>query len=578
MIRQAWRDLRPFTGDSRRSMAAVVAASTVGGIAESFALLLAVRVALALSSGDDAIDRSPVHRRVAQFDGGDRVRSDLCRRLAAVAHRHRGSHGGRHVDRSRQRSRHRHPAIRRGGLVDSSPAARWRPAGDGDDARLQHLWARSDTRRRRSSAHRLADLHAHRAVVDPLITLIVVAAGVGIIVLLRPVNRRNDRAQRAFVETNSQFAEDVTRLTSTSMELRVFGVQEEARQEVHAVNELVRSRNRSARFWMSFSVGLYKDLAVLLLVAAVAALSAANGSEIASIGVVVTLMVRSLSSAQAVNGSYQASREGTANLEALRRRLLTLEDGAEPHGDRAIDTIDLIELRKVGYRYASEAAALTDLSLQLAHGEALGVIGPSGGGKSTLIQVLLRLRPPTDGTVMINGIDYLEFDTAQWARLVALVPQEPTLLEATVADNIRYYRSISPGDVEQAARDAHVYDDIMRLPNGFDTQLGPRGGGLSGGQKQRVAIARALAGRPQLLVMDEPTSALDVESELKLNATIAGLKGNTTLVIVAHRMKTVESCDRLLVLEHGRVAQLDTRERLVQQSGFYRRIHELTEA
>ena len=122
------------------------------------------------------------------------------------------------------------------------------------------------------------------------------------------------------------------------------------------------------------------------------------------------------------------------------------------------------------------------------------------------------------------------------------------------------------------------YDDIMRLPNGFDTELGPRGGGLSGGQKQRVAIARALAGRPQLLVMDEPTSALDVESELKLNATIAGLKGNTTLVIVAHRMKTVESCDRLLVLEHGRVAQLDTRERLVQQSGFYRRIHELTEA
>jgi ATP-binding cassette subfamily B protein len=559
-------------------MASVVAASTVGGIAESLALLLAVRVALALTSGDDASTDLPF---VGASLGSTAaiVLAACCAVVALLSHiviAHLTANVTSTVlanvrDTATQRyvqAGWSTQALQRDGALQetvttlASQTANLAQSFVGGAAQLISLL--------------MFILTAFA--VDPLITLVVVAAGVGIVVFLRPVNRRNDRAQRAFIVTNSQYAEDVTRLTSTSMELRVFGVQEKAREEVNAVNEQARARYQRARFWMSFAVGLYKDLAVLLLVGAVAALSLASTSEITAIGVVVTLMVRSLSSAQAVNGAYQSSREGTANLDALRRRLLVLEEGAEQHGDQAIDAVRQIELRDVGYRYSDEVAALTDISLRLEHGEALGVIGPSGGGKSTLIQVLLRLRPPTDGIVLVNGVDYHEFDGGQWSRLVALVPQEPTLLEASVADNIRYYRTISPVDVEQAARDAHVYDDIMRLPKGFDTELGPRGGGLSGGQKQRVAIARALAGRPQLLVMDEPTSALDVESESKLNATITELKGRTTLVIVAHRMKTVESCDRLLVLEHGRVAQLDTRERLLQQSGFYRRIHELTQA
>jgi ATP-binding cassette subfamily B protein len=559
-------------------MASVVAASTVGGIAESLALLLAVRVALALTSGDDASTDLPFVG--ASLGSTAAIVLAACCAVVALLSHIVIAHLTANVTSTVLAN------------VRDTATQRYVQAGWSTQA-LQRDGALQET------VTTLASQTAYLAqsfvggaaqlisllmfiltafAVDPLITLVVVAAGVGIVVFLRPVNRRNDRAQRAFIVTNSQYAEDVTRLTSTSMELRVFGVQEKAREEVNAVNEQARARSQRARFWMSFAVGLYKDLAVLLLVGAVAALSLASTSEITAIGVVVTLMVRSLSSAQAVNGAYQASREGTANLDALRRRLLVLEEGAEQHGDQAIDAVRQIELRDVGYRYSDEVAALTDISLRLEHGEALGVIGPSGGGKSTLIQVLLRLRPPTDGIVLVNGVDYRDFDGGQWSRLVALVPQEPTLLEASVADNIRYYRTISPVDVEQAARDAHVYDDIMRLPKGFDTELGPRGGGLSGGQKQRVAIARALAGRPQLLVMDEPTSALDVESESKLNATITELKGRTTLVIVAHRMKTVESCDRLLVLEHGRVAQLDTRERLLQQSGFYRRIHELTQA
>ncbi|MEJ7801460.1 MAG: hypothetical protein WKF60_13130, partial [Ilumatobacter sp.] len=324
-------------------MASVVAASTVGGIAESAALLLAVRVALALSSGDDPSTDLPF-TGASLSSTASIVLAACCAVVSLLSHiviAHLTSGVTSTVLAS----------------VRDVATTRYVEAGWSTQA-LQRDGALQETVTMLAFntallAHTLVGGAAQLVgllmfiltalIVDPLITLVVVAAGVGIIVFLRPVNGRNDRAQRAFTAINSQYAEEVTRLTSTSMELRVFGVQEEARQEVGAFNDQARAKFRSARFWMTFGLGLYKDLAILLLVAAVAALSLGSSSEIAGIGVVVTLMVRSLSSAQAVNGAYQSSREGTANLDALRRRLLTLEEGAEQHGDQAIDAVHQIE-------------------------------------------------------------------------------------------------------------------------------------------------------------------------------------------------------------------------------------------
>jgi ABC-type multidrug transport system fused ATPase/permease subunit len=176
------------------------------------------------------------------------------------------------------------------------------------------------------------------------------------------------------------------------------------------------------------------------------------------------------------------------------------------------------------------------------------------------VQLLLRLRRPTTGQITVDGRPYEEFDPGAWARRVALVPQEPRLFAGTVAENIAFHRSSFDRDaVVRAAEQAHVAGEIQRLDGGFDAELGPRGEGLSGGQRQRLAIARALLGEPQLLVLDEPTSALDVHSERLLQQTIAELRGRVTIVIVAHRLTTIESCDRLLILEGGRTASLGTR-------------------
>jgi ABC-type multidrug transport system fused ATPase/permease subunit len=159
----------------------------------------------------------------------------------------------------------------------------------------------------------------------------------------------------------------------------------------------------------------------------------------------------------------------------------------------------------------------------------------------------------------VSGIPYEQIEPQSWHRLVTLVPQEPKLFEGTVADNIAFLRpGITREEVEHAAGLAHVLDDIRALPEAFDTQLGPRGTGLSGGQKQRIAIARALVGEPQLLVLDEPTSALDVKSEQLLQQTIQDLKGRVTLVIVAHRLATLASCDRVVAMADGRIQVIGT--------------------
>ncbi len=409
-------------------------------------------------------------------------------------------------------------------------------------------------------------------VVDPATTVIVVSAGGLIYACMRPIARSTRRRSRAFVNANSRYAEDVSRLTAASMELRVFGVQGEAERMLAVTNESVRHKQFRSRFMTVFGSNLYKDLVVLLLVLCVGGLAVSGVDSIGGIGVVITLIVRSLGSAQQVNNSYQTVIENLPFVEALNRRLAVLSRGAAPVGTARLSRISTIELRGVHYEYTSDVPALTDVTFTLAHGDALGVVGPSGGGKSTLVQVLLRLRRPTSGQVLVNGDDYAFIDDPDWAHAIGFVPQEPILLEGTVAENIAYYRSIPRSDIEQAAREANVFDDIARLPDGFDTKLGPRGSGLSGGQKQRVAIARAIVGRPQLLVMDEPSSALDIRSEQLLQDAIRRLKGDTTIVVIAHRLKTVESCDRLLVLEHGLVAQLGSREELLRSNGFYRTV------
>ena len=173
---------------------------------------------------------------------------------------------------------------------------------------------------------------------------------------------------------------------------------------------------------------------------------------------------------------------------------------------------------------------------------------------------------------MINGVPARNFDHADWQTAVAYVSQEPRLYRGTVADNIRFFRNIGIDAVEQAARLAHVHGEIMAMPEGYNTVIGQQADAVSGGQRQRICLARALVGQPKVLILDEPTSALDLASEAAVEASLAGLHGRVTVFIIAHRLSVLGLCDRVLVLDLGRVRGFAPVSELARSDPFYQKV------
>lgn len=397
------------------------------------------------------------------------------------------------------------------------------------------------------------------AVVDPAAMVIATGFGVLLAVALRPLSQLTRRRASAYVAVNGAFAEDVSQMTSLVQELRVFGVQELATENLLVSSRATARIYEQVKFIQRLGWSLYRDVAILLLVGALIVLYVMDQVSLLGTGTAVILVVRAMISAQAVHRGAQSIHELGPNLVAMEERIASLGSAADISGDRPLDFVGAVDLVDVSYRYGNGVCALDNLTFQIEPGEVLGIVGPSGGGKSTLVQILLRLRLPSSGVVLVNGEPYEHYREREWSNLVTLVPQEPHLMEASVADNIRFLRDdIDDDAVRRSAEAAHIAAEILDLPDGFDTRLGPRGIGLSGGQKQRLALARALAGRPELIVLDEPTSALDPLSEQLFLDTIRELKGSVTLIIVAHRATTLTECDRLLVLRGGRVTHLAT--------------------
>jgi ATP-binding cassette subfamily B protein len=237
-----------------------------------------------------------------------------------------------------------------------------------------------------------------------------------------------------------------------------------------------------------------------------------------------------------------------------------------------------VEFDAVTFHYPSRPtlSALEGFTLRIASGEKLALVGPSGAGKSTVFQLLLRFYDPQRGTIRIDGVDIRRADPTQLRNRIALVPQEPAIFAASVTENVRYGRAdASDGDVRRACDAAFATEFVERLPEGFDTYLGERGVRLSGGQRQRLAIARAVLSDRPILLLDEATSALDSESERMVQVALERLMESRTTLIIAHRLSTVKSVDRIAVIDAGRMIGAGTHEELLRVNPLYARLADL---
>ena len=252
----------------------------------------------------------------------------------------------------------------------------------------------------------------------------------------------------------------------------------------------------------------------------------------------------------------------------------------EPEIQDAPDAVDTcagqgeIELDHVSFSYDGDLPVLQDVCLHVQAGQTVAVVGPSGGGKTTLCQLIPRFYDVSSGSIRIDGVDVRKIRQDALHRSVGIVQQDVFLFAGSILENIRYGRpDASLEEVEQAARKAEIYEDILQMPNGFDTYVGERGTLLSGGQKQRIAIARIFLKNPPILILDEATSALDSVTERKIQRAFDMLAQGRTTLIIAHRLSTVRNADRILVVEDGQITEQGSHEELLAKNGTYAELY-----
>jgi ATP-binding cassette subfamily B protein len=232
----------------------------------------------------------------------------------------------------------------------------------------------------------------------------------------------------------------------------------------------------------------------------------------------------------------------------------------------------------VSFRYPSrrESAALSSITFSAQRGETVAIVGPSGAGKTTIFNLLLRHHDADEGRIEVDGVDISEADPKEVRARFAVVAQEGVMFSTTIFDNIRFGNwEASRAEVLEAASIAHVSEFVERLPLGFETMTGERGVTLSGGQRQRIALARAILKGAPVLLLDEATSALDAESERAVQDALKRLKPFRTMLIVAHRLATVRNADRIIVLDHGQIVAEGRHETLIKGQGLYARLAQL---
>ena len=286
--------------------------------------------------------------------------------------------------------------------------------------------------------------------------------------------------------------------------------------------------------------------------------------------------------AKEIANAFSGSQRGIASGERVLQLIDTKQGVADRPNANVINRFDReIEVRNVSFAYETGIPVLSDVNFTLRKGKTIALVGSSGGGKSTIADLIPRFYDPTvgestPGQILIDGQDLRDITMASLRGLMGIVTQESILFNDTIFNNIAFGIDATPEQVERAARIANAHDFVMQQPNGYQTTIGDRGSRLSGGQRQRISIARAVLKNPPILILDEATSALDTESEKLVQEALTRLMANRTTLVIAHRLSTIQHADEILVVHQGRIVERGNhRDLLMLDKGFYRRLSTL---
>lgn len=575
--RRAWARLAPHLGVSRRQLVGLGLASVAAGLVEAALLAVIAAVATALSRADSAVDvvLGPV---AVDTSVGVMLGIGLALALARAALHSLTAYLPSVMSANAM-------ANLRQQLFDAFTDTSWPVQAAQRDghfqALMQHVGQASlatvSLGTGLAAAFMFLAMLGSAVALSWSTALFLIVLSSSLFVAMRPLTRRTREHAAQLTDEITEYSKGVQEVVRLAEETQVFGASAPYRRGFHDLVDQVRGPLFRARFTARLVPVLYQSLALLILIVALGVVWQTGVGELASLTAVVLILLRSLAYGQELQTAIARIAELAPFLDRLRDGIDHYRSHPRQDGDRPMPPFRRLAMRHVGYAYGDGETVLADIGFEVSAGEAIGVVGPSGAGKSTLVQLLLRLRDPRSGALCVDGLDVRRIRRDDWQRAVAYVPQSPQLMWGTVADNIRFHRTdLSDEDVERAARLAHVHDEIVRWPDGYDTVIGERAAAVSGGQRQRLCLARALAARPAVLILDEPTSALDVHSERAIQDSLRSLRGDTTVFMVAHRLSTLSICDRVMVVIDGRLDAFDAPERLHLDNDFYRRSLELS--
>ena len=406
--------------------------------------------------------------------------------------------------------------------------------------------------------------------VNPITSSVVLIAGILLSTAMRPFLKWSRRASTRLSQDSQRMAVQVTEYTRLTREFRLFGVEREATDRLAARNHQAATSLRKSRLLGQTSPVVYQSFALTFVVVGLAVLIGHPGTDLAATGAVLLLSLRSLTYGSSIQSTSQQLRSFEGFLDGIEADIERYR--ARPPESDDIRTPDSFDITFDGVSFAYDRATdvLKNVSFHVPSGQILGIVGRSGSGKTTLSQLVLGMRRPSTGSALVGDVPAASVAKGSGVSPVALVAQEPILLQGSIVSNIAFFRDVSQEQIENASRAAHLHEDVATMTLSYDTLVGEGGGALSGGQRQRLAIARALVGSPRVLVLDEPTSALDGRSEQLIRRTLSELRGHVTVVVISHRLATVEDCDLLLVLDGGRRTDFGPRDAVVTGDAFRR--------